>query len=294
MDWLVEMQRFDEDALFVPLAEPGRLDRFAMEDLADAIARFHRDAEPRPRCRRRRRHRPVLDGNRACFADSDPAVLDRERTDRLAARSQQALEAVAPLLDRRRDEGLVRHCHGDLHLRNIIVHNGHAVLFDAIEFDPAFAEIDVLYDLAFLVMDLEFRGLGGLASILLNRYLDNTGDAAGLPALPLFLSMRAAIRSHVDAAAAAAQSQTDAAAAARRRMAARYLDLALAFLEPGRPRLIAVGGLSGSGKSRLARELAPYLAPLPGARVVRTDSTRKRLAGVASAPASARGTTARR
>ena len=279
VDWVIEMERFDEDVLFDRLAEQGRLDRYAMEDLADAVARFHRNAEPRRDAGGAAGIAHVLDGNRACFADVDPAVLDRDGTDRLVARSQQALEAVAPLLDRRRDQGLVRHCHGDLHLRNIIVRDGHAVLFDAIEFDPAFAEIDVLYDLAFLVMDLEFRGLGGLGSVLLNRYLDNTGDAAGLPALPLFLSMRAAIRSHVDAAAAAAQSQKDAAAPLAR-MAARYLDLALSFLEPGRPRLIAVGGLSGSGKSRLARELAPAIGAGPGARVVRTDSTRKRLAGV--------------
>jgi uncharacterized protein len=280
VDWVVEMQRFEEDALFSRLAQAGRLDRFAMQDLADAVARFHQDAERRSSAGGAAGLGRVLDSNRLCFAESDPRILDCERTEHLVSRAGRAFEKIMPLLDRRRDEGWVRHCHGDLHLRNIVVRDGHVVLFDAIEFDPAFADIDVLYDLAFLVMDLEFRGLRGLASILLNRYLDNTGDAGGLAALPLFLSTRAAIRAHVDAFSATSQSDPGAAAeladAAR-----RYLNLALAFLTPETPRLVAIGGLSGSGKSKLARELAPLLGPAPGARVARTDSTRKRLAGVA-------------
>jgi hypothetical protein len=141
------------------------------------------------------------------------------------------------------------------------------------------ADIDVLYDLAFLIMDLEYRDLRRLASILLNRYLDNTGNAGGLKALPLFLSLRAAIRSHVDAAASSNQSDPQEAKALRD-AAQRYLEMATDFLLPHAPRLVAVGGLSGTGKSSVARELAPFLGGVPGARVVRTDSTRKRLAGV--------------
>lgn len=279
VDWLIEMQRFAEDALFDRLAESGRLDRFALESLADTIAEFHAEAERRPQAGGAAAMASILDGNVRSFANIDAAVLDPIKADQLAAASRQALTAVASLLDRRRTEGFVRHCHGDLHLRNIVAHEGRALLFDAIEFDPSFAEIDVLYDLAFLVMDLEFRGLGRLGSILLNRYLDVTGDCDGLAALPLFLSMRAAIRSHIDAAAAAAHSSTEAVIELKRG-ASRYLDLALRFLRPGAPRLVAIGGLSGSGKSRLARELAPHFLPPPGARVVRTDSIRKRLAGV--------------
>lgn len=279
VDWLIEMQRFAEDALFDRLAESGRLDRFAMESLADTIARFHAEAERRPGAGGAAAVADILDGNVRSFAGIDAAVLDPSRVDQLAPASRQALTAVAALLDRRRSEGFVRHCHGDLHLRNIVACEGRAVLFDAIEFDPSFAEIDVLYDMAFLVMDLEFRRLGRLGSVLLNRYLDVTGDCHGLATLPLFLSMRAAIRSHIDAAAAAAHSSNEAAIELQRG-ASRYLDLALRYLRCEAPRLIAIGGLSGSGKSRLARELAPYFTPPPGARVVRTDSIRKRLAGV--------------
>ncbi|MFO1112775.1 MAG: AAA family ATPase [Rhodospirillales bacterium] len=280
VDWLVEMQRFAENALFDRLAACGRLDRRTVEGLADAIASFHAEAERKPQAGGAAAMAAILEGNIRCFQDSDPFVLERDTIARLTAASRQALQAVGPLLDRRRAAGFVRHCHGDLHLRNIVLHDGRAMLFDAIEFDAAYADIDVLYDLAFLVMDLEFRDLRRLASILLNRYLDVTGDSGGLAALPLFLSMRAAIRSHIDAAAAATHSDVDAAAGLAAG-ASRYLKLGLSFLAPAAPRLIAVGGLSGSGKSRLARELAPSLAPPPGARVIRSDATRKRLAGVA-------------
>ena len=280
VDWVVEMQRFAEDALLDHVAAGGGLDRRNIETLADAIARFHREAERRPTAGGAAAMEKILDGNVHSFTEVDPAILDPTAIARLAAASRQALAGVAPLLDRRRADGFVRHCHGDLHLRNIVLIEGRPVLFDAIEFDPAFADMNVLYDVAFLVMDLEFRDLRRLASILLNRYLDVTGDSEGLAALPLFCSLRAAIRSHIDAAAAATHSDAEAAAVLATG-AARYLALALEFLEPSVPRLIALGGLSGSGKSRLARELAPCFAPRPGARVIRTDATRKRLAGVA-------------
>lgn len=282
VDWVIDMLRFDEAALFDRLAEAGKLDRFAMESLADEVARFHARAERCPGFGGSEGLRRVLDSNRDSFADVAGGLLDASDIDRFTTASDAALARLAPVLDARRSEGFVRHCHGDLHLRNIVVIDGRAVLFDAIEFDPAFANIDVLYDLAFLVMDLQYRQLDLLASIALNRYLDSTGDAAGLPALPLFLATRAAIRSHIDAVAARSQSNGETAQELTTR-ARRYLALALAFLQPAEPHLVAIGGLSGSGKSKLGRELAPLLGVMPGARVVRTDSTRKRLAGVSLA-----------
>lgn len=280
VDWLVEMARFDEDTLFDRLARKGVLDRFAMEDLADRVARFHHDAEPRPGRGGRAMAAKIIESNTQSFRECPAGLLDPAGVAELAQQTWRALTEVEALLEDRRERGFVRHCHGDLHLRNIFLHNGQATLFDAIEFDPDLADIDVLYDLAFLVMDLDHRALPELASVVLNRYLDNTGDADGLAALPLFLSLRAAIRSHVQAVAAAEQSVPDEATALAAD-AASYLDLARRYLMPAQPRLIAVGGLSGSGKSRLARELAPLVGTAPGARIVRTDSTRKRLAGIA-------------
>src|SRR6185437_8108892 len=109
------------------------------------------------------------------------------------SRRQLHLGRVAGLLDKRRSAGKVRRCHGDLHLRNVCLHDGAPTLFDCIEFNDEFACIDVLYDVAFLLMDLIQRGLDEHAALLFNRYLDLTGDNDGLPALPLFLSARAAV-----------------------------------------------------------------------------------------------------
>ena len=151
-------------------------------------------------------------------------------------------------------------------------------MFDALEFDEALASIDVLYDLAFLLMDLGYRRLDALAAVTFNRYLEATEDHGGLAALPLFLSSRAAIRAHVTASTieTAKPEKRDALVEAAR----RYLDLALRFLDPPAPRLVAVGGLSGTGKSTLARGLAPAVGRFPGAVVLRSDVTRKELAGV--------------
>ena len=279
VDWLVEMTRFDQDTLFDRLARLGALDRPAMEDLADAVARLHGEAVERGRSGGHAGMGVIVDGNAETFAECANGVLDPVKVERLNVSTRRALDGCAALLDARRAGGRVRHCHGDLHLRNIFRMDGKPTLFDAIEFNPLLSDIDVLYDLAFLLMDLDHRGLRRLASIALNRYLDITGDTAGLGALGLFLSVRAAIRSHVGAAAAAAQ--TDRAEARRSRAEARaYLDRALACLAPPPPVLVAIGGFSGAGKSRLARELAPFLGAVPGARVVRSDVIRKRLSGV--------------
>ncbi|GAB6054427.1 bifunctional aminoglycoside phosphotransferase/ATP-binding protein [Magnetospira thiophila] len=291
VDWLVEMVRFDEAQQFDRLAQQGALKRRRMEDLAAVIARFHAESASTPDFGGHDGLAFIIDSNSACFAEAPPTMFDAAAVRDLEARSWAALREQRTRLERRRQQGRVRHCHGDLHLRNIcMMGEGDAclggspgslrpILFDGIEFNPALANIDVLYDLAFLLMDLEHQGLKRQAGILFNRYMDITGDTAELAVLPLFMSVRAAIRAHVGGAALATledAAQRDALIADSR----RYLDSARAYLEPPSPRLVAVGGLSGSGKSRLARELAPELDRGPGALVVRTDVLRKRLCGV--------------
>jgi predicted kinase len=195
------------------------------------------------------------------------------------ARLREEAAHCQALLDRRRAEGKVRRCHGDLHLRNICLLDGRPVLFDAIEFSEELASIDVLYDLAFLLMDLGHRGHRDLANLVCNRYLDLTEEDDGLAAMPLFLALRALIRAHVTATAVAQRSDggdpEPVLAEAR-----RYLDKAEQALSPQPARLIAIGGLSGSGKSSLAMRLAPLLGIPPGARVLRSDVLRKRRFGL--------------
>lgn len=281
VDWLVVMRRFDQDTLLDRVAARGALDRGLALALADRIVEFHRRAEPTPGFGGHDGMAEVLRGDVANLRLGMPVAFDATAVDALAEEAMAALDRLGPLLDRRRDERRVRRCHGDLHLRNICLVDGVPTLFDCIEFNDSIACIDVLYDLAFLLMDLDHRGLAGPANTVMNRYFDRSDEREGdVAALPLFLALRTEIRAHVGVAAAAAQAEP-VKAAAQIETARGYFAAALAYLRPAVPRLVAVGGLSGTGKSTLAYGLAPTLDGAPGARVVRTDMLRKRLAGVA-------------
>jgi aminoglycoside phosphotransferase family enzyme/predicted kinase len=292
MDWIVVMRRFDQAMLFDALAKTSRLTTCLMIDLAGHIAEFHAKAERQSDHGGSAALAVVTETNHCCLMAAREAGFVAERIVEVRQRSLERLAAVRALLDRRRAEGKVRRCHGDLHLRNVCLFEDKPTLFDCLEFSDEFASVDVLYDLAFLLMDLEHRGLADFANLVLNRYLDLTGEDDGLAAMPLFLSSRAAIRAHVTATAMerATQSQAKPEMAAEARS---YLELAARFLRPLSGRLVAIGGLSGSGKSTLAAALAPSLR----ARVLRSDVIRKRLFGVAPEtrlPASAYRTEASR
>jgi uncharacterized protein len=278
VDWLVEMRRFDQELLFDRLAGRHALEPELMQGLAGAIAALHAAAERVADRGGRAGMAWVIDGNEAGFSAQGAGILDPAAAHRLTVRAREHLERVAGLLDVRREAGFVRWCHGDLHLRNIVLLEERPTLFDAVEFNPDIACIDVLYDLAFLLMDLWRRGLPVHASLVFNDYLGATLDIEGLAALPLFLSCRAAIRAKTGATAS--RLQPDAAEARRLQAAAReYLTMADTLLDRPEPRLIAIGGLSGSGKTTLARQLAPRIGGVPGALIVRSDVVRKALFG---------------
>jgi uncharacterized protein len=281
-EWVLVMRRFDQAKLYDRMAEEGRLSLSAMTRLAQVISVFHRGAD------RLLAPKPALLALRAVIEDNEATlsaranVLQGEVLAVVNRSSREAFAALTLLLQARALGGYVRHCHGDLHLRNIVEIEGAPTLFDAIEFDDAIATIDVLYDLAFLLMDLGARGLPAHANVVLNTYLEACGDTAnliGLAALPLFLSTRAMIRAKVELLRASLSPglQTEAQA-----HATSYVLLARDYLEAHRPQLIAIGGLSGSGKSSLAQTLAPHLGAFPGAVHVRSDVERKRMFGVAA------------
>jgi uncharacterized protein len=279
LDWVVVMRRFDQDLLFDALAETGGLDRQIMDQLADHIAQFHASAERHFNHGGAAEMADLAEVQYRCLAAPGRAGFSRDRVESIRKKWQERVAVLAELLDRRRAAGKVRHCHGDLHLRNICLLDGKPTLFDCLEFDEALARIDVLYDLAFLLMDLEHRGLGHFANRVFNRYLDRSEEDDGLAAMPLFLSLRAAIRGHVTATAL----EHAAGAVAGAKMACdahRYLDLAERYLQPQPCRLVAIGGLSGTGKSTLAEGLAPELGLRSGARVLRSDVIRKLQLGV--------------
>ncbi|MCK6451277.1 MAG: AAA family ATPase [Alphaproteobacteria bacterium] len=283
VDWVVEMRRFGGDALLDQRARDGRLDAGTMLELADAIAAFHRAAERRPDLGGHDGMARIVDGIVAGL-EADADRTDPAKVAAFASRARALLARDAALLDRRRAAGFVRHGHGDLHLRNVCLWQGRPTLFDAIEFDDRIATCDVLYDLAFLLMDLEHRGLRALANAVFNHYMaravadDGIDAVQGVALLPLFLACRAGIRAQVGLAGARAQPDAAKQAAAETEARA-YLDLALAFLAPPAPLLVAIGGRSGTGKSTIAFALAPGLGSAPGALVLRSDVLRKAIMG---------------
>jgi aminoglycoside phosphotransferase family enzyme/predicted kinase len=278
VEWLLEMTRFPQEALYSRLAETGALDLAMCDELAEVVVAFHRSVEPRPDKGGAAGMTVVVEGNAVDLERLVDTVLDAEEVATVNRLSLAALARARDRLERRRREGAVRHCHGDLHLRNIVRLDGRPVLFDCIEFDEDFACIDVLYDFAFLLMDLIERGLPGHAQRVLQGYVERTCEGDGLALLPLFIGCRAAIRAKVEGFAAKVEADAER-RQAHTRAARDYLALARRALAPPPPRLVAIGGRSGTGKSTLAAALAPSLGPLPGAVVLRSDVIRKRLLG---------------
>lgn len=277
VEWAVHMRRFEQGDLLGARAKQGALDPALVKALADAVFAAH-GAAPRSddvRAAERIGHtaREVAE---TLVAAGD--VVGGDEAQRYQTMAAEALRRLAGLLDHRAAEGYVRRCHGDMHLNNVVVLDGRPVLFDAIEFSEEIATIDVLYDLAFLLMDLWRENQKPAANLLLNRYLWRDGSVeaiAGLEALPYFMALRAAVRSMVNADRHAQSG--DEATAERAR---DYLHFAIGLLEASPPRLVAVGGFSGTGKTTLATGLAPAIGDIPGAVHLRSDLERKSMFGV--------------
>lgn len=280
IEWAVEMRRFNESRTLDHLA--GEIDAGLADALGQAVAQAHARAQPVAAAPWIAALGAYIDEHVEAFQQY-PAIFTRAEVDGFTRSSRASYARIVPLLQERGRRGLIRRIHGDLHLGNIVLIEGKPILFDAIEFSDLIASGDVLYDLAFLLMDLLERGLSEAANIVLNRYLAETrrsDDLDGLATLPLFLAMRAAIRAKVTLA------RMERAAEAKRGAIAKSARAYFAFAEraiaPPSPKLIAIGGLSGTGKTRLARVLAPRIGPMPGAVIVRSDIERKALFGAAA------------
>lgn len=280
VEWAVHMRRFDERATFDKLAEQGRLNPELLQDLAKAVALSHNcAAHSTDAVALAMGLRDVITETLDELRARDD-FFDQQLVQQLSVGLLDAFHRNAGLMTKRARHGKIRRCHGDLHLRNIALVQGKPLLFDAIEFDETLATIDILYDLAFLVMDLCERQLHQEASRLLNFYIwqsvDEKGEIEGLALLPLFQALRAAIRAKV----VASQADLAGRSAGLCQEARQYVNAAVRFLVPSPVRLIAIGGLSGSGKSTLAAALAPLLGGAPGALHLRSDIERKNIQGV--------------
>jgi aminoglycoside phosphotransferase family enzyme/predicted kinase len=271
VEWLLEMRRFDPSAVLGN--QPHTVDGELAEALGRLIARAHIEAPVTPAGGGVAALGYTITVNETSLRCAAP-ILGPDAIESLIDRTRAGLKTMTPRLESRRLSGLGRQCHGDLHLGNILLEDGRPIPFDCIEFNDRLSNIDVLYDTAFSAMDLAVLGRAGAANRLLNAYMDEASRGLpaahweGLSALPLFQSVRAAVRAHVSEAT----GQND--------LARQYIAAAGEFLQASPPRLFAVGGLSGTGKTTLARAVAPLVPGAPGAVILRSDEIRKRLWGV--------------
>jgi uncharacterized protein len=272
IDSVVEMVRFDQRSLFSQIAERHELNPELLTKTALAISDFHRAAA----VDHERSGSAIMAGVISLNSQSikSARIFDGRDADTVDMRFKSALEQLSALLDEREKAGKVRRCHGDLHLRNICLLGDTPTLFDCLEFDEHLATTDVLYDLAFLLMDLWHQGLRAEANWVFNRYFDSADEDDGISLMPFFMAVRAIVRAHVGAAQAAGRNTQ------AFKEACAYFELARSLLNFAPARLVALGGLSGSGKSSVAAAAADRLGPPPGARVLSSDRIRKRLYGV--------------
>jgi aminoglycoside phosphotransferase family enzyme/predicted kinase len=288
-EYAVRMRQFAEEAELDRRLAQRRLGPSDLRALGERIARFHLAAEVAGRGSPYGEPAEVRRAAEENFLELEARLEDADSHDALralAAWTQARFRALEPLLAQRKREGWIREGHGDLHLTNLVALTDGITPFDCLEFDPRLRWIDVICDVAFLVMDLELRGRADLAYAFLDGYLGATGDYAGVRLLDDYRVYRSLVRAKV-AALRAAQAETGTfpiSADARERVRA-HLDLALGYLRERQPRLLLMHGYSGSGKSWLAERLA---AVLPAIRV-RSDVERKRLVGLAAHAATGSG-----
>ena len=273
LEYAVRMRRFDQSALWQERLNAGQLGADEVSALALLLADFHAGAA------RATPQSPWGNGALIVARTQEDvagiaAVLDNTRQramlDEIAAWLTRQEQALAPLFARRKADGWVRECHGDLHCGNILTLAGQVRIFDGIEFNTALRWIDVAQDLAFAWMDLQCQGRRGLAARLLNDYLERCGDYGSLALLPYYRVQRALVRCKVFLLRSLAGSRGRSAALLQ---AQRYLAFAHACITPAAPALLIACGLAGSGKSWLSNAL---VEPLEVVRL-RSDVERKRL-----------------
>lgn len=277
IEYAIKMRQFPEENLLDRMAVQGRLEAFHIDELAETIARFHQriaratadDPYGRPET-----IQAIVEQNFEKIPRKPQSPERLNRLDSLLSWSRATYQTHKDTLQARKANGFIRECHGDLHLGNIVLWKGHPTPFDCIEFNESFRWIDVISEIAFLIMDLETKNLPSFAYRLLNRYLEITGDYRGLELLNYYLAYRAMVRAKIAWLSLEQTDERKTCAVLEKRFQ-DYLDHALSFTRTKKPFLIITHGFSGSGKSFYAAQLAEHL---PAIRL-RSDVERKRMAG---------------
>jgi hypothetical protein len=279
IEYAVKMRAFPQQAQLDRVLALGALKAGQIDILARHIANFHNQIEVADMETRYGNPESVLRPIEENFKQIREHTQNLKALDMLSELenwSEGKFQELKSLFAERKIDGFVRECHGDLHLRNIAWMDDGPVVFDCIEFSPDLRWIDVINDVAFLVMDLQDRGQPAMAQRFLNSYLEHTGDYDGMEVLQFYKIYRALVRAKIDAIRSHQVGITPGEQAEAEKDFLEYLSLALSYIRPDRPHLLVTYGLSASGKSTVSRSLLELL----GAVRVRSDVERKRLFGL--------------
>jgi predicted kinase len=273
------MRQFPQSALFTEVYDRGELTEELLERLAGVLAEFHQNAAINDYIRsfgRVSQIRQAIDENYEQTEKYIGGPQTRQQFDETRAYTDRLFIEQEAIFNRRIEEDMIRECHGDVHLRNIALWQDQIFLFDCIEFNEPFRFVDVMFDIAYIIMDLDFRQRQDLSNVFLNAYIEQMGDWEGLKVLPLYLSRQSYVRAKVTSFLLDDPSVPESVKQDCTKTAARYYQLAWEYTRSQQGRLILMAGLSGSGKSTAACHLRQKL----GAVHIRSDAVRKHLAGV--------------
>ena len=280
VEYALKMRQFSQQNLFSNLLKADKLSATHFIELGKIVARFHADAETSDRISS---FGTVAKINTAFIENYQQSqkyigtVQTKKQFVATKAYTDSFFSERKDLFQTRRDRHKIKECHGDLHLKNICLWQDKIQLFDRIEFNESFRFVDTMYDVAFTIMDLEAKEKPDFANAFLNSYLEYSGDWSGLLVLPLYLSRQAYVRAKInsflldDPQIGKTQRQ-------QAQQAARdYYRQAYQYTQTKSGSLIIMSGLSGSGKSTVAKSIARNVSAI----VIRSDAVRKHLAGIA-------------
>jgi aminoglycoside phosphotransferase family enzyme/predicted kinase len=275
IEYVLKMNQFPQECLLSKIFERGELTEENIVSLAKKVAQFHKQAATNEYITNfgsLEIIKHAFDENYQQTQKYINFVHPQKQYEETKAYTDKFFAEHGDWLEERQRKGMIRECHGDLHLNNMFLWQGEIQLFDRIEFNESFRFVDVIYDIAFTAMDLTARGRKNLANLFLNIYLEQTADWEGLKVLPLYLTRQAYVRAKVNSFLLDSDTFSEKIKAT----AAQYYQLAWQYTQPQTPRLILMSGLSGSGKSTIAKVIAKKLNAIQ----IRSDAVRKHLAGI--------------
>ena len=279
IEYVLKMRQFPQENLFINLFTAGKLGIEQMEELGKIVAQFHSQAETNEYIRSFGTVAKIREAFNENYQQTEKYIdiaQTQQQFDETKAHTNRFFAEKEALFQTRIDNNKIKECHGDLHLKNICLWQDKIQLFDRIEFNEPFRFVDVMYDVAFAVMDLEARDRQDFANAFLNTYLEQTGDWLGLQLLHLYLSRQAYVRAKVTSFLLDDASIPDTVKKEAAKTAADYYQQAWAYTQHQEGKIILMSGLSGTGKTTVAKEIARKINAIH----IRSDAVRKHLAGI--------------